>query len=115
MGKKIKKVLLNYFKTQFWLIVLTIILVAVLMFFIPNIHPIFEALIAATSYLIISQIMDYFISPYILGKTSKISPLLLILSFIIGITFFGIFGAFIAVPTALVIKTIWEYDKSNEK
>ena len=106
---KIKAVLLNYLKTQFILVVISVAIVWIIMLIIPELHPAYEILIAILSYMILSPIMDYVVSPYLIGKKTKVSSFLLIGSFIVGITFFGIVGAILAVPIALVAKTIWEH------
>lgn len=112
LGSKIKQVLVNYLKTQFILMIVVFIIVWGIMAIVPNLHPIIEILIAVGSFLALSNLMDLFISPYFLGKKTKINPFLIFFSFFIGITFFGIIGAFFAVPIALVIKTIWEHYNS---
>lgn len=81
------------------------------MLVVPELHPIYEFLIIISSYLIISQIMDNLISPYIVGQKIKISPILLVISLILGITFFGLVGAIFAIPLVLVLKTTWEHYK----
>lgn len=113
LAPKIKKVLIDYLKTQFILVVLVILMVWGIMALIPDLHPILEVLIVVFSYFALSNLMDLFVSPYFIGKKTKVNPLLIFFSFFIGITFFGIIGALFAVPIALVLKTIWEhYDSS---
>ncbi len=109
LSSKIKAVLFVYLKTQFILIVITILLVWGVMLLVPNIHPIYEILIAIFSYFVLSQIMDYLVSPYLIGQKVKTSPIFLFTSFILGISFLGLLGAFLAVPLALVLKTFWEH------
>lgn len=109
LGDKIKSVLIIYFKTQFILVLVSILLVWGVILIVPDLHPAYETLIVVFSYLIISQIMDYLISPYFIGQKIKVSPLFLFLSFVIGISFFGLIGAILAVPIALILKTVWEH------
>jgi predicted PurR-regulated permease PerM len=106
---KIKKVLIDYLKTQFILVILVILIIWGIMTLIPNLHPLLEVLIVVFSYFALSNLMDLFVSPHLLGKTTKTSPFLIFFSFFVGITFFGIIGALFAVPIALVLKTIWEH------
>lgn len=112
LGLKIKKVLIDYLKTQFILVILVILIIWGIMALIPDLHPIFEVLIVVFSYFALSNLMDLFVSPYFLGKKTKINPFLIFFSFFVGITFFGIIGALFAVPIALVLKTIWEHYNS---
>ena len=113
LSAKIKTVLFLYLKTQFILILITVAAVWGIMITVPEIHPIYEALIAILSYVVLSQIMDYFISPYLIGQKVKISPIFLVASFVLGISSMGLIGAFFAIPIALVLKTVWEHYKLN--
>lgn len=109
LGSKISNVLINYLKTQFILIIFVILMVWGIMTLVPNLHPLIEILIVIGSFFALSNIMDLFVAPYFLGKKTKINPFLIFFSFLIGITFFGLVGALLAVPIALVVKTIWEH------
>jgi predicted PurR-regulated permease PerM len=77
--------------------------------FLNNIHPVFEGLIILIIYIILNQIIDFFIAPYLLGKISKIHPLLVLLFVIIGTWIFGIVGTILTVPLLLVIRTIFNH------
>jgi predicted PurR-regulated permease PerM len=50
--------------------------------------------------------IDYFISPYLVGKTSGVHPMVLLLFVLMGSFVFGIWGALLTVPAILIIKTI---------
>jgi len=113
LGSKIKKVLVDYLKTQFILVILVVLIIWGIMALIPDLHPILEVLIVVFSYFALSSLVDLFISPYFLGKKTKINPFLIFFSFLVGIMFFGIIGALFAVPIALVLKTIWEHYNSS--
>jgi predicted PurR-regulated permease PerM len=57
--------------------------------------------------LIIFQQLDAnFIEPKIMGKTLKISPILVIFSVIFGGAYFGVVGMFLAVPVAAILKQL---------
>jgi len=43
------------------------------------------------------------LTPLLLGKTNKINPVVLILVVFLGTTFFGVAGAFLAIPVLLII------------
>lgn len=57
---------------------------------------------------ILQQIDANIIAPKIIGNSLKISPLLVLLSIIIGKAYFGIIGMFLAVPVVAVIKILVE-------
>ena len=57
---------------------------------------------------ILQQIDANIIAPKIIGKSLKISPLLVLLSIMVGRAYFGILGMFLAVPVVAVIKILVE-------
>lgn len=76
-----------------------------------------KALAMAIVVIILQQIDANIINPKIIGSSLEISPLLVIFSITVGGAYFGILGMFLAVPIAVVIKTIlldW-IDIKNEK
>lgn len=111
LSEKIKAVLLLYLKTQFVLILVTLLIVWGIMLVVPAIHVAYEILIAVFSYIILSQVMDYLISPYLIGQRVKVSPIFLVVAFILGVGSMGLIGAFLSIPIALVLKTVWEHYK----
>ena len=58
--------------------------------------------------IILQQIDANIINPKIVGKSLKISPLLIIFSVTVGGAYFGILGMFLAVPVSAVIKILVE-------
>ena len=58
--------------------------------------------------IILQQIDANIINPKIVGKSLKISPLLVIFSVTVGGAFFGVLGMFLAVPVIAVIKILVE-------
>ena len=72
-----------------------------------SLHPLFEGFVILIFYLIINQIVDFLIYPFVMGKTLKIPPPVLILSVVIGSALFGIIGAILAVPFMVLVKTIY--------
>ena len=58
--------------------------------------------------IILQQIDANIINPKIVGKSLKISPLLVIFSVTIGGAFFGVLGMFLAVPVIAVVKILVE-------
>ena len=58
--------------------------------------------------IILQQIDANIINPKIIGKTLKISPLLVLLAISIGGAYFGILGMFLAVPVIAIAKILIE-------
>lgn len=65
-----------------------------------------KALVMAIVVIVLQQIDANIINPKILGSSLEISPLLVIFVITVGGAYFGILGMFLAVPIAVVIKTI---------
>ena len=65
-----------------------------------------KAILMAVVVIILQQIDANIINPKIIGSSLKTSPLLVLFSITIGGAYFGILGMFLAVPIAVVIKTI---------
>lgn len=65
-----------------------------------------KALAMAIVIIVLQQIDANIINPKILGSSLEISPLLVIFVITLGGAYFGILGMFLAVPIAVVIKTI---------
>lgn len=60
----------------------------------------------AISLIIFQQIDGNVIEPKIMGSTLKISPILVILSVILGGAYFGVMGMFLAVPITTILKQL---------
>lgn len=54
-------------------------------------------------------IQDYLIAPFIIGKATKIHPLAILFSVLVGEHVYGILGVLLAVPVAATIKIIYEF------
>lgn len=82
-----------------------------------NLPPFQLAVAVVIMYFIVRQIQDYFVNPYILGKITKLHPLVILFSVIAGEHTAGILGVILAVPLAGIIKIIFEYslDKVSYK
>lgn len=153
---EIKVVLINYFKTQFILMLIvtalvwgilsllnvkyslvlafgagslsaipvfgitiaSIVICLVAIFdqvvFLPNLPVFVEGLVILLIFFILNMFVDYLLTPIILGKTIEINSILLILIVFLGTIFFGVAGAFFAIPTLLIIKTIWNHLRNNK-
>ena len=79
--------------------------------------PFTAALIVAGIYFVVRQFQDYLISPYIMGRITKLHPLLILFAVFAGDHLWGILGLILAVPIAAVIRILLEFslDKINEQ
>jgi len=75
-----------------------------------------QTLGVAVCLIIFQQLDGNFIEPKIMGKTLKMSPILVIFAVIVGGAYFGLIGMFLGVPVAAIIKQVFiEYvDNKNE-
>jgi predicted PurR-regulated permease PerM len=66
-------------------------------------------------YTVVRQIQDYLVNPFVMGRITKLHPLIILFSVIAGEHIAGIIGLILAVPIAAVIKIVFEYslDKIN--
>ncbi len=60
-------------------------------------------------YFVLRQIQDYFITPYVMGKITKLHPLVILFAVIAGEHSAGILGLILAVPIAGILMVIFEY------
>ncbi len=68
--------------------------------------------IAILIIIVVFQLIESsFIHPYIMSKSVKINPILIMISLIFFGYFFGIFGMVISTPIASIIKTLYLYNK----
>ena len=71
--------------------------------------PLQMALAVVVVYTVVRQIQDYLVNPFVMGKITKLHPLVILFSVIAGEHIAGIVGLILAVPIAAVIKIIFEY------
>jgi predicted PurR-regulated permease PerM len=76
--------------------------------FLPNLPAFVEGLVILLIFFILNKLVDFLLTPIILGKTNEINPIVLILIVFLSTIVFGVFGAFFAIPALLIIKTIWK-------
>jgi len=75
-----------------------------------------KALMVIIPLFIFQQLDGNFIEPRIMKSSLKISPILVIVAVVAGGAYFGVFGMFLAVPIAVIIKQILiEYINSAEE
>lgn len=82
-----------------------------------NLAPLNIALIVVLIYFVLRQFQDYFVTPYVMGKITKLHPLIILFAVIAGEHTAGILGLILAVPIAGILRLIFEYslDKINDK
>ena len=80
-----------------------------------NLTPLQIALVIVAIYTIVRQLQDYLVNPYIMGRITKLHPLIILFAVISGEHIAGVLGLILAVPIAGIIKIIFEYslDKIN--
>lgn len=76
--------------------------------FMPQLPAFFEGLVIVLLYGVLNFIVDYALSPYLIGKSTKIHPAFILLAVLLGTIAFGFIGSLLAVPALLVVKTIIE-------
>jgi predicted PurR-regulated permease PerM len=103
---------------------LPLALLAAILEFIPNIGPTISAIpaiiialitlgwpgaiITTALYVIIQQLENNLIVPRVMQRNINVSGLTIILGILIGGTIFGVAGALLAIPSIIVLKTIFE-------
>ncbi len=93
---------------------------AIVVFFVGTsnflLTPLQAAIIVVFIYAVVRQLQDYFVTPYVMGKITKLHPLVILFSVIAGEHLMGILGLILAVPIAAVVRILLEYslDKIND-
>jgi predicted PurR-regulated permease PerM len=82
-----------------------------------NLPPLQMALVVVVVYTVLRQVQDYLVNPLIMGRITKLHPLIILFAVIAGQHIAGIVGLILAVPIAGVVKIIFEYslDKINSE
>jgi predicted PurR-regulated permease PerM len=82
-----------------------------------SLAPLQTALAVVVVYTVVRQVQDYLVNPYVMGKITKLHPLVILFAVIAGEHIAGILGLILAVPIAGIIKIIFEYslDKINQE
>lgn len=81
--------------------------------FLPNAPTFVEGLIVAVILFLLNKLADTFLAPILLGRQSKINPVLIFVIVIMGTLLFGVVGALLAVPVVLVLKTVFDHYNIN--
>lgn len=72
-----------------------------------------SALGVVISYIVVRQIQDYFIIPYVMGKITKLHPLIILFAVLAGGHTFGLLGLLLAVPLAATIKILLDFSSDK--
>lgn len=80
-------------------------------------HPFQAAGVIVLIYFVVRQFQDYFITPQVMGKITKLHPLVIFFAVLAGEHVGGIIGLILAVPVAGIIRILFEYsmDKVYEQ
>lgn len=75
------------------------------------------ALVVIIVYTVVRQFQDYFITPHVMGKITKLHPLVILFSVLAGEHLWGILGLILAVPIAATLRILLLYsmDRINEQ
>ena len=79
---------------------------AVIVTLVALAHSTTAAIIILIYYILYQQIENYLIQPRIQANTTNMSPLLVFMSVIIGVSFSGLFGGLVAIPVAGCIRIL---------
>jgi predicted PurR-regulated permease PerM len=78
-------------------------------------HSTSAAIIILIYYILYQQIENYLIQPRIQANSTNMSPLLVFISVVVGVSFGGLFGGLLAIPVAGCIRiAVLEYLRSHE-
>lgn len=65
-----------------------------------------KALIVTVVYIIIQQIESHFVTPMLMGRRVRLHPIVIILAFLVGSVTWGVLGALLSVPVAIMISAV---------
>ena len=74
-----------------------------------GLSPLYDGLAVVATYIIVNQLENYLIVPPIMGKFTKLHPLIILFAVLAGGHLFGILGFMLAVPVAASMRIIFEY------
>jgi predicted PurR-regulated permease PerM len=77
--------------------------------------PLQTAIVVVVVYTVVRQLQDYLVNPYIMGKITKLHPLVILFSVLAGEHIAGMLGLILAVPIAGILRIMLEFslDKVN--
>jgi predicted PurR-regulated permease PerM len=72
-----------------------------------NLPPSGEVILIISIYFILRQLEDYFVIPYVMGRVTKLHPLVILFLVLVGGHIWGVFGMILAIPVAAVIRLLF--------
>ena len=66
------------------------------------------ALLALVVFIVVNQIEAHALGPMILGRSTNLHPVTVLVSILVGVGFLGLLGAFLAVPVVALVKVVLE-------
>ena len=80
-----------------------------------SLSPVQASILVIVVYFVVRQAQDYFVTPVIMGRITKLHPVIILFAVIAGGNSFGILGLILAVPIAAVFKLLLDFafDKIN--
>ncbi len=88
---------------------------AIIVTIVALFHSTSAAIIILAYYLLYQQIENYLIQPRVQANTTNMSPLLVFMSIVIGVSFGGLFGGLVAIPVAGCLRIlVLEYLRSRK-
>lgn len=77
-----------------------------------NFVPAIDLFVVAALYFVLRQLEDLFIIPVVLGRLTKLHPLVVMFSVLAGGHLFGLMGYLAAVPVIASVKVVWDHIKA---
>jgi predicted PurR-regulated permease PerM len=78
-----------------------------------NMTPLVQAVMVLVAYFILRQLEDQIVIPIVMGRVTKIHPLLILFLVLVGGHFWGVLGMILAVPLAAVARIIFIHTKAS--
>ena len=82
-----------------------------------SLAPIQTSIIVVIIYFVLRQLQDYLIIPHVMGRITRLHPLIILFAVLAGGHSGGILGLLLAVPIAAVLKILLEFsvDTINDR
>lgn len=74
-----------------------------------GLDPVTQVILVGVTYTVLRQIEDLFVIPQVMGRLTKLHPLVILFSALLGGHLFGIIGFIIAVPVAASLRVVFEH------
>lgn len=74
-----------------------------------NLIPVLDVALVGVVYFILRQLEDLFIIPQVMGRLTKLHPLVIMFAVLTGGRFFGLIGYLVAVPVVASLKVVLDY------